>query len=61
MILQAQTTKLNLVLISLLVSDLSIIFIGIPLDAIAAFTKGQAVNNVLCPMVAFTHTFWGNS
>ena len=50
---------MNLVITNLLVSDLSIIFIGIPLDAIGAFTKGQALNNVLCPIVAFTHTFSG--
>ena len=59
--LQADNTKLNLVLINLLVSDLSIIFLGIPIDTLGAFTKGQSLNNFLCSMAAFTHTVSGTS
>ena len=59
-LLQAQKTKWNLLLINLLVSDLSIIFIGIPLEAIGAFSKGQAMNHVLCRITAFTHTLSGS-
>ena len=44
---------------NLIVSDLAIIFIGIPVDAMGAFTKGEALDAFLCPSVAFVHTIFG--
>ena len=57
--MQAQRTKLNLILINLIVSDLFIIFIGIPIDAVGAFTMGKALDETACSFVAFTHTLFG--
>ena len=46
---------------NLIVSDLAIIFIGIPVDAMGAFTKGEALDAFLCPSVAFVHTIFGDN
>ena len=46
---------------NLIVSDLAIIFIGIPVDAMGAFTKGEALDAFLCPSVAFVHTIFGET
>ena len=56
---QAQRTKFNIILINLIVSDLFIIFVGIPIDAVGAFTMGNALDKTLCSCVAFTHTLFG--
>ena len=56
---QAQRTKFNIILINLIVSDLFIIFVGIPIDAVGAFTMGNALDKTLCSCVAFTHTLLG--
>ena len=56
---QAQRTRLNLILINLIVSDLFIIFVGIPIDAVGAFTMGKALDETVCSCVAFTHTLFG--
>ena len=57
---QARKTELHLILMNLIVSDLAIIFIGIPVDAMGAFTKGEALDAFLCPSVAFVHTIFGS-
>ena len=57
---QARKTELNLILINLIVSDLLITIIGVPLDLIGTVTHGKALNDVVCPITAFTHTFLGN-
>ena len=44
---------------NLIVSDLFIIFVGIPIDAVGAFTMGNALDKTLCSCVAFTHTLFG--
>ena len=59
--LQALRTKLNLILINLILSDLFIIFIGIPIDAVGAFTMGKVLDETLCSCVAFTHTLFGTT
>ena len=46
---------------NLIVSDLAIIFIGIPVDAMGAFTRGEALDAFLCPSVAFVHTIFGEN
>ena len=46
---------------NLIVSDLAIIFIGIPIDAMGAFTKGESLDAFLCPSVAFVHTIFGTN
>ena len=51
---------MHLILINLIVSDLAIIFIGIPVDALGAFTKGYALDVFLCQSVAFVHTMFGS-
>ena len=51
---------MHLILINLIVSDLAIIFIGIPVDALGAFTKGYALDMFLCQSVAFVHTMFGS-
>jgi len=47
-------------LLNLILSDLIIVLVGIPLDVIGAFTKGEGLDSLLCPMAAFTHTLSGN-
>ena len=59
-LIQAKRTKLNLILINLIVSDLFIVFVGIPIDAVEAFSFGSALNDTICSCVAFTHTIFGN-
>ena len=46
-------------LTNLIVNDLFIAFIGVPLDTIGAFTKGQALDYVPCQTTAFIHTVFG--
>ena len=46
---------------NLIVSDLAIIFIGIPIDAMGAFTKRESLDAFLCPSVAFVHTIFGTN
>ena len=46
-------------LTNLIVNDLFIAFIGVPLDTIGAFTKGQALDYVPCQATAFIHTIFG--
>ena len=58
--MQARKTKLNLILINLIVSDLFIIFVGIPIDAFGAFSFGSGLDDTFCTCVAFTHTLFGN-
>ena len=56
---QAQKTELNLVLLNLIISDLGIVFVGIPLDAVGVYTKGESLNHLVCQFVAFNHTLFG--
>ena len=58
--IQARKTQLNLILMNLIVSDLAIIFVGVPLDILGSFTKWKSNKNIVCPAVAFTHTIFGN-
>jgi len=58
---QAKKTKLNLILINLIISDLFIIFVGIPIDAFGAFSFGSGLDDTFCTRVAFTHTLFGMS
>ena len=46
-------------LTNLIVNDLFIVFIGVPLDTMGAFTKGQALDYVPCQATAFIHTIFG--
>ena len=57
--LQAKQSKFNLILINLLVSDLAMLCICIPLESSAAFSKGESMNNILCPITAFINTILG--
>ena len=47
-------------LINLIMSELAISCIGVPLDLLGVVTNGEELDDVLCPIVAFTHTFFGN-
>ena len=59
-VFQSNKTELNYILINLVVSDIGISFIGVPIDLLGAATNGEAIDNVLCQIVAFTHTLLGN-
>ena len=49
-----------MILMNLILSELAISLIGVPLDLIGTVTQGKALDSVLCPIVAFTHTLFGN-
>ena len=47
-------------LINLIFSEFAISVFGIPLDIIGSVSRGDAINETLCEIQGFTHTFFGN-
>ena len=46
-------------LLNLIVSELAIAAIGIPVDFYNSITRGVNLDNFICPIVGFIHTFFG--
>ena len=56
---QASKTTQNFVLTNLILSELVISVVGVPIELFGAITHRNAIDDVLCKSIAFTHTLLG--
>ena len=48
-----------MIFMNIMVCHLLVSIFAVPLDLIGVITDGHALNNILCPIVAFMHTILG--
>ena len=60
-IFQASKTTQNFVLTNLILSELVISVVGVPIELFGAITHRNAIDDVLCKSIAFTHTLLGKN